>query len=359
MAALVCGVAIVGCTSADQPGVSAPPRDTLLADANLGGGSRAKAATACDRYASPRGRPGGVGSRDRPFHSVGRLVRSLRAGQVGCLTRGRFRHRGVVKMQRPRTTLRSLGGRRATIDGAIWVMPRATGARVAGLNLFSHDPVYRIPLKVQADDVTIARNDITAARSVSCVLIGSDRVASRTLIERNRIRHCGRSGKLDHLIYVSQSRNAVIRNNLLVDNPGGWAIHLFPDADRTLVEHNVIDSNRGGVIFAGDGFGDTSDGNLVRENVITNSNPRWNIEGSWSGGPLGQANSAERNCVSSMGPGAPSGIGPLQGFNVTNNRVASGRLYASRSNGDYRLNQRNPCLAVLGEVGGLDLRLDH
>jgi hypothetical protein len=238
-------------------------------------------------------------------------------------------------------------------------MPRATGARVAGLNLFSHDPVYRIPLKVQADDVTIARNDITAARSVSCVLIGSDRVASRTLIERNRIRHCGRSGKLDHLIYVSQSRNAVIRNNLLVDNPGGWAIHLFPDADRTLVEHNVIDSNRGGVIFAGDGFGDTSDGNLVRENVITNSNPRWNIEGSWSGGPLGQANSAERNCVSSMGPGAPSGIGPLQGFNVTNNRVASGRLYASRSNGDYRLNQRNPCLAVLGEVGGLDLRLDH
>ena len=96
---------------------------------------------------------------------------------------------------------------------------------------------------------------------------------SHTLVELNRIHGCGRTGKLAHLIYVTHSQGAVIRNNLLVGNGGGWAVHLYPDADGTLVEGNVIDSNEGGVIFAGDGGGDTSDRNVVRENVITNSAP--------------------------------------------------------------------------------------
>ena len=270
---------------------------------------------------------------------------------------GRFRHVGVVRMERPGTTIRSLGRPRATIDGALWVLPAARGARIAGLRLSSHDPEFAIPLKIQADDVELVGNDITASRSISCVLVGSSRPVSGLLIEDNRIHDCGRTGKKDHLIYMAHSRNAVIRRNLLVDNPGGWAVHLYPNADGTLVEGNVIDSNKGGVIFAGSGGGETSEGNLVRANVITNSYPRWNIEASWSGGPAGRGNGASRNCLFSTGPGAPSGLGPDRSFRESANAVARKPVYVDRQAGDYRLRRSSNCSALVGSAGGSAVRL--
>ncbi len=259
---------------------------------------------------------------------------------------GRYRHRGVVAMRRPGTVLRPVGRARVTIDGAIWVLRGAKGARITGLRLTSHDPVYPIPLKIQADDFSLVGNDITATRNISCVLIGSTRKASHTLVELNRIHGCGRAGKLSHLLYVTHSQGAVIRNNVLIGNRGGWAVHLFPDADGTLVEGNVIDSNQGGVIFAGEG-GDTSEGNVVRGNVITNSAPRWNIEGSWSGGPVGEGNLAQGNCLYSAGPGSPSGIGFLNGFDESDNVVARGPVYVDRRTGNYRLRAGSNCRAVI------------
>ena len=100
---------------------------------------------------------------------------------------GRYRHRGVLDMRRPRTTLRAVGRPRATVDGALWVLPGAKGARIGGLRLTSHDREFAIPLKVQADGVTIAGNDITSGRSISCVLVGSSRHVSGLVLERNRI----------------------------------------------------------------------------------------------------------------------------------------------------------------------------
>jgi Right handed beta helix region len=265
---------------------------------------------------------------------------------------GRYRHRGVVRLDEARTTIRSFGRRRATIDGAVWIEPDARGARIAGVRLTSHDPEFAIPLKIQADDVKLLGNDITAARSISCVLVGSSRTVSGLLIEDNRIHDCGHRGKLDHLLYMAHSRNAVIRRNLLVDNRGGWAVHLYPNADGTLVEDNVMDSNEGGVIFAGSGGGQTSDRNLVRSNVITNSSPRWNIESSWSGGPAGRGNRATRNCLFSAGRGAPSGFGPDQGFKKAGNSVARTPVYVDRRAGDYRLRRGSRCAALVGSAGG-------
>jgi hypothetical protein len=319
--------------------------------------TRAAVSAPCDRYASPKGSQQGTGRRARPFGSLERLFRSLRPGQIGCLMPGRYRHRGVVRLEGARTTIRSLGRPRATIDGALWVLPAARGARIAGLRLTSHDPEFAIPLKIQADDVELVGNDITASRSISCVLVGSDRTVSGLLIEDNRIHHCGRTGKKDHLIYMAQSHNAVIRRNLLVDNRGGWAVHLYPNADGTLVADNVIDANQGGVIFAGSGGGATSDGNVVRGNVITNSSPRWNIESSWSGGPAGQGNNASRNCLLSTGRGAPSGLGHANGFELSDNVVAKWPVYADRRAGDYRLRGGSNCAGLVGRVGGAALRV--
>jgi hypothetical protein len=353
---LACGLVILaGCSSDSRTSAAAPD----FAGPTRGGPENTRAALSapCDRYASPKGSGQGTGRRARPFGSLERLVRSLGPGQVGCLMPGRYRQRGVVRLERARTTIRSIGRPRATIDGALWLLPGARGARIAGLRLTSHDPEFAIPLKIQADEVELVGNDITASRSISCVLVGSSRPVSGLLIEDNRIHHCGRTGKKDHLIYMAQSRNAVIRRNLLVHNPGGWAVHLYPNADGTLVEDNVIDSNHGGVIFAGSGGGETSDGNLVRANVITNSSPRWNLESSWSGGPSGRGNGASRNCLFSTGPGAPSGLGPDRGFHKSGNAVARGPVYVDRHAGDYRLRRSSNCAALVGSAGGSAARL--
>ena len=355
LALLACGLVLLAC-SGEPPSSGATAE---VAAPTRGGAANTRAAlrASCDRYASPNGSVQESGSRAQPFGSLWQLVRSLDPGQVGCLLPGRFRHSGVVRMERPETTIRSVGRPRATIDGAVWVLPGARGARIAGLRLTSHDPEFAIPLKVQADDVDLVGNNITASRSISCVLVGSDRTVSGLLIEDNRIHHCGRSGKKDHLIYMADSRNAVIRRNLLVGNRGGWAVHLYPNADGTLVEGNVIDSNRGGVIFAGSGGGATSEGNLVRGNVITNSSPRWNIEASWSGGPTGRGNGASGNCLFSTGPGAPSGLGPDGSFREAANAVARGPVYVDRQAGDYRLRRSSNCAALVGSAGGSAVRL--
>jgi Periplasmic copper-binding protein (NosD) len=355
---LACGLVVLAGCSGDTAS-SGASAESAAATGQVSASTRAALRASCDRFASPHGSRQPTGSRAKPFGSLAQLVRSLHPGQVGCLMPGRFRHRGVVRLEGARTTIRSFGRPRAAVDGAVWVEPAARGARIAGLRLTSHDPEFSIPLKIQADDVKLVGNDITATRSISCVLVGSSRTVSGLLIEDNRIHHCGRSGKHDHLLYMAHSRNAVIRRNLLVDNRGGWAVHLYPDADGTLVESNVIDSNEGGVIFAGSGDGQISEGNLVRSNVITNSSPRWNIESSWSGGPIGQGNVASRNCLFSTGPGAPSGFGPNQGFKKSDNAVAPGAVYVDRRAGDYRLRRGSRCAALIGSAGGAALRLGH
>jgi Right handed beta helix region len=338
LTALACGLVLaVGCSDSDDrsDGPEASPA--------------AKAGSACDLYASPRSTSRGDGSRARPYDTVRRLVNSLDRGEVGCLAAGRFEHRGVVRLRQPGVTLRPIASGRgqAIVDGAVWIMPRAKGARIARLRLVSHDPTYTIPLKIQADDVTVVANDITTSTSISCVLIGSLRVVTGTVIERNRIRRCGRTGEHDHLLYVQQSRDAVIRNNLLTDNAGGWAVHLFPDADGTVIEHNVMDGNQGGVIFAGE-EGDTSEDNVVRENAITFSDPRFNVEASWSGGPEGTGNRAFRNCLYTEGPGAPAGLAEEEGFDEYENLVATGVLYGDRDRGDFSLKRGAGCDRVLG-----------
>ena len=163
-------------------------------------------------------------------------------------------------------------------------------------------------IKVQADDAILSDNEITKGGKSICVQVASSYVAYRVRIERNRIYNCGpANSKFDHQLYLEQTRDAVVRNNILTGNAGGWGVHLYSDADGSLIEHNIIDGNRGGVIFAGDGS-KTSDNNEVRNNAITNSGPRWNIEGSWSGGPRGTGNTAHHNCLYTAGPDGPGGV---------------------------------------------------
>lgn len=295
----------------------------------------------CDRYAGPNGLDlRGRGSKRRPLRSVPRLLMRLRAGETGCLLPGRYRHHFPAKLVSPGAKLIGLEGR-AKVDGAIWVTERARRAQVRGLDLTASDRVFFIPLKVQANGVRVAGNRIRGSRSTTCVLIGSTRRARGVRIERNWIHRCGRRGKLDHLIYVQDASGTVIRGNVLTDNPGGWAVHLYPNADRSTIDRNLIDGNQGGVIFAGVGS-TTSDHNTVRSNVITNSSPRWNVEGSWSV-YVGVGNVVDGNCLFTTGPDAPTGIGDPVGFTAGPTLVRTTSPYSAGRYDEYRFPAGSEC----------------
>jgi Right handed beta helix region len=300
------------------------------------------------RFASPRGFDRrGRGSRKRPFRTVERLIRSLRSGHTGCLLSGHYTLNGPLRIKRPQITLRAAPGAHPSVVGAIWFDPTATGGRLSGLTMTTVDPVYVTPVKVQADDVTIRDNRISAGQSAPCIQVGSVRTTYRTVIERNRVQGCGKQDKFDHLLYLQSTRDAIVRWNFLYADRGGWAVHLYPDADHTLVAHNVIDGNVGGVVFAGNGSGDTSDFNLVRNNAITFSSPRWNLEGSWSGGPIGQGNLAELNCLYSVGPDGPAGIGEQDGFVARDNVVLGQPPYRK---GRYEFRRHTRCARLVGSI---------
>jgi hypothetical protein len=295
----------------------------------------------CDRYAGPKGIDRrGRGSRRRPLRSVPRLAMRLRAGETGCLLPGRYRHHFPAKLSGARTKLIGLEGG-ARVDGAIWVTERARRAQVRGLDLTASDRTFFIPLKVQASGVRIAGNRIRGSRSTTCVLVGSTRRARGVRIERNWIHHCGRRGKLDHLIYVQDASGTLIRGNVLTDNPGGWAVHLYPNADHSRIERNLMNGNQGGVIFAGVGPW-TSDHNTVRSNVITGSSPRRNVEASW-GDAVGIGNVVDGNCLFSTGLDAPTGIGSPVGFTAGPTPVRTTSPYAASREGEYRFPSRSEC----------------
>ena len=305
----------------------------------------------CDRAASPAGSDTQPGTEAAPYRSAQKLVASLAAGQTGCLRSGSYGGPPIY-LKQPDTTLRSYPGERATITAYLEVYPQAQRATITELNFDETHNGNNTGLKLQADGARFSHNKLTKGATGICLIAGSWNSARDIVIERNQIYNCGPAdSKYDHQLYLVHTRAASVRWNTLTGNHGGWGVHLYPDADNTLIEHNVIDGNKGGVIYAGDGS-TTSDNNTVRKNAITYNTPRWNIEGSWSGGPLGVGNTAYGNCVYSTGPDAPSGIGEESGFSAAANVTLAGSPYANRAAGDYRLRSDSGCADLVGDVAG-------
>lgn len=296
-------------------------------------------------------------------------MESLAAGQTGCLRGGDYSGPdngaavpSAIYLDDANSTLRSYPGERATVDARLEVT--GSGAKVTELTLDTATLNATVtPLKLVGNGSTLSYSKITGhLRLGTCVQIGTGNTkANGVLVEHNEIYGCGAddggANKFDHNIYVAWAQDAVIRWNVLRDNAGGWGIHLYPDADGTLVEHNIIDSDHGGVIFAGNGSGSKSDNNEVRFNSITypdtgGSLPRYNLEGSWSGGPVGTGNTAHDNCVHSAGAGAPSGIqDPPSGFSSTGNIAMTAGPDLDRSADEYRLWAHSPCAVPVRAVG--------
>jgi nitrous oxidase accessory protein NosD len=319
-------------------------------------------AVACDKVASPTGSDSAAGSVQAPYRTVQKTIDSLSPGQTGCLRGGLYDTQTSLTIQTPAITLTDYQGEAATVKGKLWITNQGNDVTVSGLKLDGRPGV--VSPNINADRVTIRDNEITNNNTEICLHLGNPEYgrAEDTVIEGNNIHHCGQlpSNNQEHGIYLNSADRTIIRDNRIHHN-ADFAIHLYPDADNSLITGNVMDSNGEGIIFSGEhtpsGY-ETSDNNVVRNNVITNSQIRQNVESYYpDGAAAGTGNVVTDNCLKGA-PGwyAEDGSGvqsPQKGFTATDTLIHQ-PAYANPSAGDYAIPESDPCAAVLagGQVSG-------
>jgi len=303
----------------------------------------AQANPSCSRFASPDS------SGSAPFSTVQALADSLGPGETGCLHGGIYR--GDVKITTPGVSLYGMPGEGATIQGRLWIAQGANNVTIENLYLDGTNSSDLPSPTVNANNAVFRRNDVTNNHTAICFNLGHNTygAANGTVIESNRIHHCGvlPAANHDHGIYVSLASDTVIRGNWIYEN-ADRGIQLYPNAQNTTVTGNVIDSNGQGVIFGGLGP-DSSDHTRVEGNVITNSKLRYNIESYYDAGtPSGEDNLVTHNCIS--GGVRDSGNGsiatPSVGFTATANSTTA-PAFVNRAAGDYRLAAGSACAALV------------
>jgi hypothetical protein len=319
----------------------------------------AHAAGPCDLYAAPWGSDGAGGSAADPLRTPQALARRLGPGRTGCLRAGTYTgggHDGFVldidRGGRPGAplTLRSAPGEEATLHGVIAIRRGADDVRLTRLRFNAQrpwDPMRGQPgIAIFAKRTQLTNSRVTSSRARSCVQLGSNTElgdARRTLIRDNVFTNCGNPANrmFDHGIYVLETTGARILDNVFLDS-SGFAVQLYPNAQRTLVRGNLMLRNGGGVVFGGDERM-ASNRNRVVGNVIGESRQTPELTGSF-GGPVGYGNVARRNCLV---PGrAPADYQP-NGYRMGANaiRPAGGCMQAASSSVRRALTVAAPAVA--------------
>jgi parallel beta-helix repeat protein len=317
-----------------------PGRSALSRGASPHPPHAAQSARTCTRVVHPQasarryGR-GGV---------VQRLVNSLRRGQVGCLAGGTYEEE--VTLRRGGITLRSKPGETARIVGRLVLARGAGGDVVSGLVLDGVNAAALPSPTVNANGTRFVGDDVTNEHTAICFVLGDDYYghADGTTIERSRIHDCGvlPAANHDHGIYVAQAADTRIVGNLIYDN-ADRGVQLYPNAQDTLIEGNVISENGEGVIFSGE-EGSASSGNVVQYNAITNARERFDVEAYYPpGNPVGVGNVVRENCVFG---GREGTIARSSGFAVGDNVIADPD-YAAPTSGDFRISPRSRCAKLL------------
>jgi hypothetical protein len=275
---------------------------------------------------------------------VQELAKSLAPGQTGCLLAGTFtEHVNVSRGGRAGARLRltAAPGARPRFCGRIEVKDSANYVTISNLRLDGSCTSENM-LQIWGDFVTVRGNEITNRRSSrSCVFVGhhSLGLAYNTMIARNRIHDCGRDIFYDHGIYAAAARSLRISNNYIYDS-GGWGIHLYPDVQGALVDHNVVDgSPESGILISGNSSY-ASTGVRVAYNIVS-WNLKHGIDKFW-GGPVGSGNLAEFNCLWGNGSSA---FDSTTGYTERDNLLAD-PLYVDRAGNDFRLRPGSPCAAM-------------
>lgn len=303
--------------------------------------------SACDYFASTTGSDTNPGTQDLPFRTVQRLENALGPGQVGCLRQGTFAEEQVVfdfagNSEADRITIMSYPGERATIYGMVKVVYTARYITFRDLVLDgTGGPViyeaaedeYRTQASpmVHGDytewigvDITKRNREVERRYTGVCMQLGASGygyVAEGTRIIGSKIHNCGPmadqpGGPDNHGIYVNLAVDTVIRGNHIYEN-GERGIQLYPNADNTLIERNLIERNGQGILFSGSDS-EVSSGNIVRNNAVYSSLAGANIYSNYNQTSLvGENNQVYNNCL--WNSPTDMGLGSAVGFTAFDN----------------------------------------
>jgi Right handed beta helix region len=302
----------------------------------------------CRRYASPTGSDRAPGGPFRPFRTVQRLVNSLGPGQVGCLIQGVYR--GSVRIWRggrpgAPVVLTSYPGDTARIVGRLEIVQGANYVTVAGLALDGRNPARLLSPMIDSDHDTFAYDNVTDDHTGICFGIGSATWgwATGTLITHDLVHGCGqefRGDNYQHGFYIGAATDTTIEWSVIYNN-AARGIQLYPDAQRTTIDHNIISGNGEGILIGG-ADGSASSYTNVYDNIISDATARHDVESWWPrGNPVGVHNRVHNNCVWG---GREGGIDTAEGGIVAthNLNLSPGRVRA--------LSASSPCLALVGDV---------
>ena len=307
---------------------------------------------ACTLVASPSGSDSASGSSSAPFQTVQKLVDSLASGQTGCVRQGtyyenvRIAHGGVAGAP---VTLTSYPGETATVVGRMYVVEGANYVSVTGLDLNGENPQRGLSPMIDANHVTFSYDDVTNDHTGICFGIGSTTWgwATGTLITHDRIHDCGQLPATNHQhgLYVGAATDTTIAWNLIYGN-ADRGIQLYPDAQHTTIDHNIIDDNGEGIIISGaDGY--ASSYTNVYDNIISNATIRHDVESYWpSGNAVGVDNTVHDNCVWG---GREAAIDTSSGGFMSYDNLTANPRYVDAADRDYELRPSSACLVMSGD----------
>jgi hypothetical protein len=168
------------------------------------------------------------------------------------------------------------------------------------------------------------------------------------LITHSRIHDCGQlpPTNYNHGLYIGGATDTTVEWNLIYAN-ADRGIQLYPDAQYTTIDHNIIDDNGEGIMVSGEG-GHASSHTNIYDNVVSGAVARHDVESYWpAGNPVGVDNVAHDNCLWGGREGTLSnGEG---GLRATSNITVNPQYAAARSH-NYEMSANSPCLALVGDV---------
>jgi hypothetical protein len=199
-----------------------------------------------------------------------------------------------VTILRP-ATLQS-GSGRARIVGGIVVAAGVPHVTVRNL-VVRGSGGGRAAIVVRGDGARIAGSDVSGPgfvdRNTACVLLDGARGA---IVDANRIHNCTRATRRNLYapgIFVLSALRAKITHNVVYHTLGD-GVALWPNAQHTRVQRNLVDGNVSGVYIGGNAR-TASSYNVVTRNIISNSG-RWNVHSAWAS-VVGRGNVVASNCI--------------------------------------------------------------